>query len=176
MLANEDISLERRRAKTFKANGKHYVLISDCRLLNVWVQKVMHNYFSRSRNPLSHFLSCLRYEEWRKNLAKLFNYEIYIITIKWMPKTLSVLNTANLLVISVSASNLLRKCNSLGLPYNLRVSLQKSLCFQLSTEINSSFRFEEIESDSACGFWIVWYLKRNFNFINSQEILQSYLY
>lgn len=80
--ANKAVSLELRSAKTFKAYGKHYVLISDCSSLNVWVQKEIHSYFSRSRNPLSRFPSCLRHEEWRKNLAKPFDHETYTITIK----------------------------------------------------------------------------------------------
>lgn len=102
MLANKDISLEHRKAKTFKAYGKHYVLISDCSLLNVWIQKEMHGCFNLRRNPLSHFLSCLRYEEWRKDLAKLFNYETYTVTIKWISKTFSVLSSHKSWGISVS--------------------------------------------------------------------------
>lgn len=46
MLAKKDMSLELRRVKTFKANGKHHVLTSGCKLLSVWVQKEMHVYFS----------------------------------------------------------------------------------------------------------------------------------
>ena len=73
MLANKDLSLELRRAKTSKAYGKHYVLISDCRLLNVWVQKEMRSY-CRVEIHLVIFLLVLDVRNGEKSLARLFNH------------------------------------------------------------------------------------------------------